>query len=263
MENQNNFNISELEELTDEVKKLRGQNAALKTKINNLSVGLGGKFYTDRNRLVTFKYGKEIQAYLSIRYAAIKRAEDENKGKRGAYPFLYRTNAKMLAELFGIKYNQAQKTIKFLTDSGAWRLVEIEPGKIYVYQLGERKRVVYQNNGKWEKRYVSSFYFTLYKNTKSLSFYKQEREQLSGEHKEKKYEKKYRAKESQTITKLVARLEKNLDNLYKNDWDMRNKRWDALMEFHGMETGYDTYALKKAIEEVVFDIKERNREKYG
>ena len=260
MENEIDY---ELEQLSDEVKKLRSQNATLRKKIEGPKIGLGAKFFTDNNKLVTFHYGKEIQAYLSIRYAAIKRAADINKGKRGAYPFLYRTNAKMLADLFGIKYGQAQKTIKFLTDSGAWRLVEIEPGKIYVYQLGERKRVAYRNNGKWEKKYVNTFFFTLYKNTKALRFWKQEIDKIVTERKGCRAEKKYRAKENQTITKLVARLDKRLDNLYGNDWDRRNIRWDELMKFHDMETGYDIHGLIQAIEEVTFDIKQRNRQKYS
>ena len=264
-------------ELTDEekksnkaakrIEKLEKQVRSCNAKLANRCFGLGAKFYTDRNKLVTCRYGKEISIYLSIRYAAVQRAKDVNKGERACYPYLYETNALLLKKLFGISREAALKTIKFLTDSGAWRLVKIEPGKVYIYQLGEKKKVKYQTDGKWEYHYINTFYFNLYKNTKSLNFYKQERERLS-----KGYRKKEKRGEQQkeqleirkrNIERIHVQINKALASLYGKNKAGANAKWNRLAILHGFYNGNEMESLSDMLGDLQIEISDRNREKYG
>ena len=270
-------------ELIDEekkVKKLERQNEKLEkqvrsknAKLANLKVGLGATFYIGQNRLVTYHYGKEIQAYLSIRYASIHRATEDNKGENSCYPFLYRTNALLLKKQFKISKEAATKIIRFLTDSGAWRQIKIEPGKIYIYQLGERKKVKYQTNGKWEHRPQNSFYFNLYKNSKSLRFFKQERERLSGEYREKEKCKEQQEERKREIEKLNAKIDKMIllhnkdhSSASANGYDEFLRLVKGRENYGGSGYGIDgdkVEGLSYILENLKKELGKKNWEKYG
>lgn len=130
------------------------------------------EFYTEDNILVTCRYAKEIAAYWCIKFDVIQEARKINKGKKNTYPFLYRTNAKLLMKEFCISYEAATKIIKFLNATGAWKLIKTEQGKTYVYQIGTRKNIYHLENGKRVYEYIDRFYFDLSRNEKLADFYK-------------------------------------------------------------------------------------------
>lgn len=185
--------------LLEELKQAEKYKWKYKTERDNLRVDFNAMFFKDRNKIVTVEYGREIMIYLTTRYAAVKEAERVNKAAGlTEYPIKYETSLKKLQKLFAITEYRAQKTIDFLTATGAWRWPKTiikpdasykqktyKPGekisrgeKVVIYEIGERKRSKEKYmlpDGFYTYSYSTSFFFNLYQRTKVKEFYKRER----------------------------------------------------------------------------------------
>lgn len=249
----------------ERIKELEKKNRSLYAQVCNLKAGLGSKFLIGRRRMVTYLYGKEITAYLHIKYVSVKRAKDNNAGK-SSYLFLYRTNAILLADQLGCTIEAATKTIKFLNDVGAWRLVKTEttPGKIYTYQIGERKKFGYTQDGERALAYVNKFYFTLYPNSKSLNFYKKEIKRLMEIQTARQDRKTKQKNRKIKIEKLGIDIQKKLKSFYDRDKQAIKNSWNEI--FRSYENQDDVASieiLQDALEEIKEKIEIRNREKFN
>jgi hypothetical protein len=156
--------------LGEENEKNKRRNKTLRTQNRNLKFGLNKRFLEGKNLYVSLHYAKEILIYTRIMDIAVKDSQRENQGIRATYPILYQTNAKKLAKQFRISYKEALYTIKLFTEMGAWRLKETKKNKLYVFELGERKKAL----GKY---YVNTIYFNLSRN-RARNFYRKEKIRL-------------------------------------------------------------------------------------
>jgi hypothetical protein len=149
------------------------QIAVLKKNLEGLKVGLNKRFLQGSNKLVSIRYGKEIMLYLSMLNIAVKDAEAKNKGRQ-TFPLLFETNGKRLAKQFHMKEREAREALKNLEQMGAIRLINKKEHWLYIYSLGERKRVRILINGRLIPKIVDSLLFNLSRK-RTKQFYKEEK----------------------------------------------------------------------------------------